>query len=230
MADYPDGVQPTSATIQADTTGLALDEHIYNSSDDLSVYDHTKDIRTQIDDYLNKLSNLALDEHIYNSTDEKSVYDQTKAIVNQLDVVLSKAAQDYLYNSTDAKSAYDQLKTIAGQLDTTLSSLESSLLSEQQLYEQLWQADETTAQSVALDTKGHGKVVSIYANATTATTYTVQVSNDNTNWINVYTSSSAETTYSNSLADSFKGFRYVKLSSAVAGSSGDTVTLIVSAK
>ena len=186
MADYPDGIQPTQTTIEADTTGLALDDHIYSSSDGLSVYDHTKDIRTQVDSYL----------------------------VN-LDIKLSEIKATGTQTARTLSDLYDMLK---------------SILDGEQLYEQLLNADETTAQSITLDTIGHGEVVSIYANATTATTYTVQVSNDNTNWINVYTSSSAETTYSGSLTDEFKGFRYVKLSSAAAGSSGDTVTLIVCAK
>jgi len=155
MADYPDGIQPTSATIQADTTGLALDVHIYNSTDNLSVYDHLKDVREKIDDYLG---------------DGKQIFAQT---IN---------------------------------------------------------ADETSAQSITLDTVGH-TVVSVYAKATTATTFTIDVSNDNTNWVNYYTtaSTSGETEHTDNLGN-LNAFRYVKLSSAAAGSSGDTVTLIVSAK
>ena len=186
MADFPDGVLQTNSTIQADTTGLALDKHIYNSADGLSLYDHLKQVRQQLDNYV---AVWAKDQHIYNATDNLSIYDHLKEIRNKIDALFAN------------------------------------------LYTQLIDADESANQSVILDTEGRGNVVSIYANATTATTFTVEVSNDNTNWVNVYTSPVAENTYSNALPDAFKGFRYVKLSSAAAGTSGtDKVTLIISAK
>jgi len=92
---------------------------------------------------------------------------------------------------------------------------------------QLWEADESTAQSIQLDI-GYRAVCSIYASATTATTFTVELSTDGSNWITYYQSASAETSYSETITT---GFRYIKLSSAAAGTSGtDTVTLILTAK
>ena len=99
-----------------------------------------------------------------------------------------------------------------------------------QVFAQTINADETVAQSITLDTVGH-TIISVYAKATAATTFTIDVSNDNSNWVNYYTTASTagETDHTDDLGN-LKGFRYVKLSSSAAGSSGDTVTLIVSAK
>jgi len=118
------------------------------------------------------------------------------------------------------------LSNIKSNIDIALSSLRDSLLAEEQVYEQLIGADETVDQSITLDTKGHD-VVSIWAEATTATTFKVEFSNDNTNWVTYYTSSAAETSHKENIQI---GFRYVRLSSVAAGASGDTVTLILAAK
>ena len=202
MSDYPDGMKPVSTTIDADTTGLAKDIHVFNSTDALSIYDHLKQVRTQIDAYLKNLD-IALSELKAVGTA------QTPRTLSEL---------------------YDQLTSLYGRLDITQSGLRDSLLAEEQVYSQLWGADETLAQSEALDTKGHGKAVSIYAHATAATTFTVDVSMDNTNWVNFYTSGATETDYSGALTDAYRAFRYVKISSAAAGAAGDTVTLIFGAK
>ena len=55
MSDYPDSAVPTDVTVDADTTGLAKDIHVYDSDDALSVYDHLKDVRGKIDNYLKNL-------------------------------------------------------------------------------------------------------------------------------------------------------------------------------
>ncbi|MBO8180483.1 MAG: hypothetical protein H0Z19_08415 [Archaeoglobus sp.] len=116
---------------------------------------------------------------------------------------------------------------ILAKLDITLSALRDALLGEEQVYEQLIEADESVDQSIQLDTKGH-ETVTIWAEATTATTFKVELSNDGTNWVTYYTSSSTETEYKATIQTAF---RYIKLSSAAAGTSGtDTVTLILAAK
>jgi hypothetical protein len=111
-------------------------------------------------------------------------------------------------------------------LDIALSALRDALLAEEHVYEQLINADETVAQSVTLDTKGH-KLLEVWAEAAAATTFTLEFSNDGTNWVTYYTSPAAETEYKNTL---WNGFRYARLKSAAAGATGDTVTLILSAK
>lgn len=94
------------------------------------------------------------------------------------------------------------------------------------VYSQKIDVDETVDQEVTLDTKHH-RVVDIYAKATAATTFTVDLSNDGTNWVNYYTSEAAETEYKDTI---ITGFRYIRLKSAAAGASGDKVTLILCAK
>ncbi len=96
------------------------------------------------------------------------------------------------------------------------------------VYSQLIAADETlTTNSVSLNTGVH-RLVDIYATATTATTFTVDISMDNTNWVNYYTSAAAEAKYTSTI---WSGFKYVKLSAAVSGVSGtDTTTLILGSK
>jgi len=93
-------------------------------------------------------------------------------------------------------------------------------------YNQLIDADETAAQEITLDTKGL-KLLEVYAVATTATNFYLDVSNDNTNWIEGYYSWSNVTEVKETY---WNGFRYVKLRSDAAGASGDKVTLILSAK
>lgn len=339
MSDFPDGIVPTDTTISADTSGLALDDRLYNTADGLSVYDHLKEVRTQIDNYLKNLD-IALSEIKAYGTETprtlSNLYDNLSSILTQLNVTLDQAGKSYLYNATDAKSVYDHLKSILGQLDISLSEIKAvgtaqtprtlselydqlssilgqldvalstrateatlsaiknalasvntdkllttpdnppnldakvstlsteatlaaikaalasvatdkllttpdnpsnldialsahrdALLGEEQVYQQLLNADESVTQSITLDTKGH-EVVSIYSSATTATTFTVELSNDNTNFVTYYTSTAVETSHSETLQTAFK---YVKLSSVAGGVSGtDTVTLILGAK
>ena len=101
-------------------------------------------------------------------------------------------------------------------------------VSQEQVYIQLIASDETlTTNTISLNTGVH-RLVDIYATATTATTFTVDISMDNTNWVNYYTSAATEAKYTSTI---WSGFRYVKLSAAVAGVSGtDTTTLIVGSK
>jgi len=102
-------------------------------------------------------------------------------------------------------------------------------LSDSYKYVQLIDADESVAQEVVLDTEDLSHI-SVVAKATTATIFHLFVSNNNTNWIEVYTSASAETSYIPN-PDSIPKFRYIKLSSDPAGTSGtDTVTLSICAK
>ena len=88
-------------------------------------------------------------------------------------------------------------------------------------------ADETVANTVSLDTLGLHKI-SAFMSATTATTFYVDISEDNSNWGNWYTSASAETKH---IEDDLPGFRYVRLRHDTAGTSGtDTVTLAISGR
>jgi len=98
--------------------------------------------------------------------------------------------------------------------------------SEENLYAQLINADETTAQSVVLDTKGY-KILEVYAKADVATNFYLDVSNDGTNWINDYDTKSGVTEWKDTM---WNGFRYVRLRSDAAGTSGNKVTLILAAK
>jgi len=93
-------------------------------------------------------------------------------------------------------------------------------------YAQLLNANETAAQSVTLDTEGC-KLLEVYATAAASTTFHLDVSNDNTNWFTDYKVYSAVTKVTDTL---WNGFRYVKLRSDAAGSSGNTVTLSLAAK
>lgn len=111
---------------------------------------------------------------------------------------------------------------------TDITTQTTDLLAQEQVYSQLLSADETLATNIiTLDTKGH-RLLDIYAAATTATTFTVDISMDNTNWVNHYTSSAAELKYTST---EWNGFVYIKLTAAVAGVSGtDTVTLMLGSK
>ena len=86
--------------------------------------------------------------------------------------------------------------------------------------------DESVAQSISLDTGSYSKV-SVYASATTATNFYLEVSSDNSNWLLWKTYSSVT-----SVAETLDiAFRYVRLRSDAAGTSGtDTVSLALSAK
>ena len=211
MSDYPDGVIPTSVTIDADTTGLAKDIRIYNATDALSVYDHLKRVRTQIDTYLVNLD-IALSELKAVGTAQtprtlSELYDQLAAI----------ARDSHIYNSTDGLSIYDQAKAIKTHLE--YSSVVNMGL------------DETVAQETShLNTLGHS-VISVYMHATAATTFYIDASPDNSNWFNYYTTAgtNGEKDHSEDVTK-FRGFAYWRLRSDAAGSAGDTVDLIISAK
>lgn len=86
--------------------------------------------------------------------------------------------------------------------------------------------DETSSQSITLDTKGY-TLLEIYAKATTATNFHLDVSPDNTTWINDYYTWEDTTEVKETM---WNGFRYVRLRSDAGGSSGDTVDLFLSAK
>jgi len=93
-------------------------------------------------------------------------------------------------------------------------------------YEQLINADETQAQSIVLDTKGLS-VVEVLAAATAATTFHLDVSNDNNIWINDYMRWNNVYTVNEVL---FTAFRYFRLRSDAVSTSGATVSLILCAK
>ncbi len=101
-------------------------------------------------------------------------------------------------------------------------------VSQEHLYTQLMASDESlTTNTITLDTKAL-RLFDIYASATTATIFTLDVSMDNIGWINYYTSAAAETKYTST---DWNGFKYVRLSAQAAGTSGtDIVTLIIGAK
>jgi hypothetical protein len=166
------------------------------------------------------------------SKDFSTLETDVESVLGQLDVLLSTRASETTLSAIKnalASVGTDELLTIPDNppnLDIALSAHRDALLAEEHVYAQLIGADETVAQSVTLDTKGH-KLVEVWAEATAATTFTLEFSNDNINWVTYYTSAAAETEYKNTL---WNGFRYVRLSSAAAGVAGDTVTLILAAK
>jgi hypothetical protein len=91
---------------------------------------------------------------------------------------------------------------------------------------ELYGADETVAQTISLDIGGF-KLVEVHCEASTVTTFGVEISFDNTNWFTYYTSPAAETSYS----DVFQtAAQYVRVSSAAAGVAGDIVSLVIGAK
>ena len=93
------------------------------------------------------------------------------------------------------------------------------------VYSQTIGADETIAQSITLDTGGK-ILLEVYAKADASTTFHLDVSTDNTNWILDYK------TYTGTLVQDtlWNGFQYVRLRSDAAGVAGNKVTLILSAK
>jgi len=102
-----------------------IDSRIYNSSDLLSIYDHLKQIRTQIDSYLSNLD-IAL----------STLYSELSSILTQLDVALSTRASEATLGNIKAKTDNipsdparegGNLATIASQLDITLSALRDAL-------------------------------------------------------------------------------------------------------
>jgi hypothetical protein len=117
-------------------------------------------------------------------------------------------------------------------LDIALSALRDAILSKidelaipTPTYNQLIDADETVAQSITLDAGGRS-LVSVYAKADAATNFYVDVSNDGINWFTALTYAGVTT-----VNDVIKtGFRYIRLRSDAAGTSGSKVTLVLSAK
>jgi len=118
------------------------------------------------------------------------------------------------------------LATLLGRHDISLSTLRDALLAEEAVYSQSFNLDETAAQTITLDTKGH-KLLEVYCRASTATTFRLDVSNDNVTWITDYTVWSTVTVVK---ATEWNGFRYTRLKSDAAGAAGDTVDLVLAAK
>jgi len=111
-------------------------------------------------------------------------------------------------------------------IDILLSALRDALLAGESVEAHSTGLDETVAQEITLDTKGH-KLLEVYAKAAAATTFRLDVSPDNTTWITDYTIWSSVTEIKETL---WNGFRYVKLKSDAAGASGDKVDLFLAAK
>lgn len=95
------------------------------------------------------------------------------------------------------------------------------------VFDAVWNADESVAQEVSIDTSAH-QLLEVYAKMTTATNIYMDVSPDGQNWIQGYKTWSGLT----EIAEGFmNAFRYVKLRSDAAGTSGtDTITLVLIAK
>jgi len=81
--------------------------------------------------------------------------------------------------------------------------------------------DLTVAQSITLDTKGRS-VIEVWALATAATTFHLDVSEDGVTWIDDWITYSAVTEVKEGY---FNGWRYLRLRSDAAGVAGDTVSL-----
>jgi len=155
--------------------------------------------------------------------------DAKVATESTLSSIDAKVATESTLSSIDSKVATETtLSSVLARLDITLSSLRDAILAEEHVYSQLVDANETSAQSITLDTKGH-KMLEVYASATSPTTFTLEVSHDGSNWIPFYTSPSPETTYGGDQT-LWNGYKYARLSSAAAGSSGDKVSLYLGAK
>ena len=106
--------------------------------------------------------------------------------------------------------------------EDTLNDLYTRILEVQQnVYSQLIGADETVAQSITLDVAGR-TLLDIYASASVAATFRLDVSNDNTNWISDYLTWAAVTEVKETHTNAF---RYLRLKSDAAGAAGDLVSL-----
>ena len=134
------------------------------------------------------------------------------------------------YNLSEMSRNIALLKNALESIGTDRLMISGSLTFDPNLiypvYSQLINADETSPQSISLDTGGRG-LISIYVFADATTTIHLDGSNDNTNWFNDLI------TYSNatSVIDVVKtSFRYVRLRSDPAGVSGNKITLALSAK
>jgi len=89
---------------------------------------------------------------------------------------------------------------------------------------ELYDAPETTSQSVVLDIGGL-KLVEVLCRATYPTTFTVEYSFDSSHWFTHYQSVTAETGYSDVF---WTGAQYIRVSSAA--TSTGTVSLVIGAK
>jgi len=134
------------------------------------------------------------------------------------------------YNLSEISRNIDLLKNALESVGTDRLRISGSLTFDPNLiypvYSELISADETSPQSISLDTGGRG-LISIYASADATTTIHLDGSNDSTNWFNDLI------TYSNvtSVIDVVKtSFRYVRLRSDPAGVPGSKITLVLSAK
>jgi len=81
--------------------------------------------------------------------------------------------------------------------------------------------DLTVAQSITLDTGGR-TVIEVWASATAATTFHLDVSEDGATWIDDWVTYSAVTEVKEGY---FNGWRYLRLRSDASGAVGDTVSL-----
>jgi len=125
----------------------------------------------------------------------------TVGILDSADVRINPARED------------GNLKLIADDALTSLISVSTGL-------------DETAAQAITLDSKGK-RLLELYGRASTATTFRLDVSPDNTYWITDYKTYSAVTEAKDT---QWNAFRYVRFKSDAAGAAGDTVDLVLSAK
>lgn len=126
-----------------------------------------------------------------------------ESVLAQLDITLSELKAVGVETPRTLSNIYDQIAATVARniaqvggvaqtganwtpllqnLDIALSVLRDF---QQNVYSQLLNADETVAQSITLDTSGR-TLLDIYASATTATTFRLDVSNDNVNWISDY--------------------------------------------
>jgi len=110
-----------------------LDSRLYNATDALSIYDHLKQIRTQIDTYLNNLD-IKISEIKASGAETprtlSNLYDQLTSILSKLDTTLSNVRDTIdsrLYSIADGLSVYDHLKQIRTQADAHLPNLDTPL-------------------------------------------------------------------------------------------------------
>ena len=134
-------------------------------------------------------------------------------VMDSQGAVINPAKHEDLYDEGEAKTITAILKELRDYMREVVEKHATGL-------------DETVDQSIELDTKGH-KLLEVYAKATTATDFKLDVSPDNSTWIEGYLVWSSTTEVKETL---WNGFRYVRLRSAAAGSAGDTVDLFLSAK
>lgn len=93
-------------------------------------------------------------------------------------------------------------------------------------YEALWNADATQSQTLTLDTENR-PLLEVYMRSTTSPTTHLDVSPDGKNWIeDVHTWSGLSSVNEGY----FNAARFVRIRTEPAGSSGDTVTIVLIAK